>query len=268
SLSTEGLRLLKKGATAFQNIRFLLGCAEYGVVPVWNILTGFPNETPESLLTQIAVVPSLSHLEPPDNDVLAVHFDRFSPYVEHPDSYGLTLSRPLPGYRYVYPDLSAEDLWNVAYHFEGDFPDDESNTEIRRRLAARVRLWRNHHDKARFTYRLGFDSVVLHDHRPGLPHREAVLRDADARLFRAVIGGTRFRDLQGQEWTGERWEQALETLHTWQRDRWVYIEGTKVIALAVREHPSAYRTPPPKGTPRRTRNPVPLTLTSTVRKSG
>uniref|UniRef100_UPI0020B648F2 RiPP maturation radical SAM C-methyltransferase n=1 Tax=Streptomyces sp. AC495_CC817 TaxID=2823900 RepID=UPI0020B648F2 len=31
SLSTEGLRLLKKGATAFQNIRFLLGCAEYGV---------------------------------------------------------------------------------------------------------------------------------------------------------------------------------------------------------------------------------------------
>ncbi|WP_286014535.1 RiPP maturation radical SAM C-methyltransferase [Streptomyces sp. ATCC 21386] len=268
SLSTEGLRLLKKGATAFQNIRFLLGCAEYGVVPVWNILTGFPNETPDSLLTQLEVVPSLSHLEPPDNDVLAVHFDRFSPYVEHPESYGLTLSRPLPGYRYVYPDLSPEDLWDVAYHFEGDFPDDESNAAVRRRLAARVRLWRNHHHQARFTYRLGFDSVVLHDHRPGLPQREVFLRDTEARLYRAVIGGTRFRDLQGQEWTGERWDQALETLRTWQRERWVYIEGTKVIALAVREQPSAYRTPPLKGTPRLARNPVPLTLTGTVRKSG
>ncbi|WP_346158548.1 radical SAM protein, partial [Nonomuraea recticatena] len=40
SISTEGLRALKKGATAFQNVRFLLGCAEFGVLPVWNILSG------------------------------------------------------------------------------------------------------------------------------------------------------------------------------------------------------------------------------------
>ena len=57
-------------------------------------------------------------------------------------------------------------------------------------------------------------------------------------------------------------DQALDTLHTWHRKRWVYIEGTKVIALAVREQPSAYRTPPSKGTPRRARPPVPLTLTA------
>ncbi|WP_215451527.1 RiPP maturation radical SAM C-methyltransferase [Streptomyces sp. ATCC 21386] len=260
SLSTEGLRLLKKGATAFQNIRFLLGCAEYGVRADWNILTGYPKETPESITAQLDAVSSLSHLTPPH--ITLIRFDRFSPYVEHPESYGLTLSRPLPGYRYVYPDLSPEDLWDVAYHFEGDFPDDESNAAVRRRLAARVRLWRNHHHQARFTYRLGFDSVVLHDHRPGLPQREVFLRDTEARLYRAVIGGTRFRDLQGQEWTGERWDQALETLRTWQRERWVYIEGTKVIALAVRDQPSAYRTPPLKGTPRLARNPVPLTLTT------
>ncbi|MDC2946981.1 RiPP maturation radical SAM C-methyltransferase [Streptomyces heilongjiangensis] len=260
SLSTEGLRLLKKGATAFQNIRFLLGCAEYGVRADWNILTGYPHETPESIRAQLDVVSSLTHLTPPH--ITLIRFDRFSPYVESPENYGLTLTGPLPGYRYAYPDLSAEDLWNIAYHFEGDFTDTPENGLVRRRLAARVRLWRQRHEQARFTYRLGFDSLTLTDERPGLPRHTTTLRGEQARLFRAVIGGTRFRDLQGREWQGERWDQALDTLHSWQRKRWVYIEGTKVIALAVREGPSAYRTPPPKGTPRRARPPVPLTLTA------
>ncbi|WP_434527364.1 RiPP maturation radical SAM C-methyltransferase [Streptomyces ipomoeae] len=265
SLSTEGLRLLKKGATAFQNIRFLLGCAEFGVLPVWNILTGFPYETPESMLTQIELLPSLTHLEPPDNDILAVHFDRFSPYVEHPEDYGLTLTHPLPGYQYAYPDLSPEDLWDLAYHFEGDFTDDPRNTAVRRRLATAVHHWRTRHHQARFTYRLGFDALTLTDRRPGLPAHDTVLRGADARLFRAVIGGARFRDLQGRSEREESWERTLDKLHSWQEKRWVYIEGTKVIALAVREKPSAYRTPPAKGTPRRARTAVPLTLTPAPR---
>ncbi|MFJ1671265.1 RiPP maturation radical SAM C-methyltransferase [Streptomyces bottropensis] len=257
SLSTEGLRLLKKGATAFQNIRFLLGCAEFGVLPVWNILTGFPHETPESMLTQIDLLPSLTHLEPPDNDILAVHFDRFSPYVEHPQDYGLTLTSPLPGYRYAYPRLSPGDLWDLAYHFEGDFAEDPRNTAVRARLATAVHHWRTRHHQARFTYRLGFDAVTLTDRRPGLPTRTAVLRDEDARLFRAVVGGTRFRDLQSLPWR----DDPLEKLHGWQEKRWVYIEGSKVIALPVREMPSAYRAPPRRATPRRSRSAVPLTLT-------
>ncbi|MFE7655671.1 RiPP maturation radical SAM C-methyltransferase [Streptomyces bottropensis] len=260
SLSTEGLRHLRKGATAYQNIRFLLGCAEYGVRADWNILTGYPHETPDSLTAQLDVVASLTHLTPPH--ITLIRFDRFSPYVEAPEKYGLTLTSPLPGYRYAYPGLSQEDLWDIAYHFEGDFTDDPANGPVRRRLAARVRLWRAHHESARFGYRLGFDSLTLTDERPGLPPRTTTLRGEEARLFRAVIGGTRFRDLQGQEWQGERWDQALDTLHAWRRKRWVYIEGTKVIALAVREQPSAYRTPPSKGTPRRARPPVPLTLTA------
>nr|AFU90405.1 radical SAM-dependent protein [Streptomyces sp. WMMB 272] len=262
SLSTEGLRLLKKGSTAFQNVRFLLGCAEYGVRADWNILTGYPKETPESIRAQLDIVASLSHLTPPH--ITLIRFDRFSPYVESPESFGLSLSKPLPGYRYVYPELSGEDLWNIAYHFEGDFHDDVRNVDIRRRLAARVRLWRNHHEQARFTYRLGFDSLTLSDHRPGLPAHETVLQGDDAALFRAVIGGTRIRDLQANGWPeGQPWDRAWEKLQNWQRRRWIFIEGTKIIALAIREQPSAYRTPPPKGTPRRqARNPVPVTLTS------
>ncbi|XXZ47557.1 RiPP maturation radical SAM C-methyltransferase (plasmid) [Streptomyces cavourensis] len=260
SLSTEGLRLLRKGATAYQNIRFLLGCAEYGVRADWNILTGYPDETPESLTAQLDTVASLTHLTPPH--ITLIRFDRFSPYVEHPERYGVTLSRPLPGYQHVYPNLSAGELWDIAYHFEGEFTDGSANASIRRRLAARVRLWRAHHEESSFTYRLGFDSVTLSDRRPGLPGGDFRLSGDEARLYRALIGGTRQRDLQELGWSGDRWDQAQETLRDWQRRRWVYAEGTKIIALSIRAVPSAYRTPPAKGTPRRARTPVPLTLTA------
>ncbi|MGX7829566.1 RiPP maturation radical SAM C-methyltransferase [Actinokineospora sp. 24-640] len=258
SISTEGLRALRKGATAFLNVRFLLGCEEFDVRADWNILTGYPGETPASILAQIDLVASLSHLTPPH--VTLIRFDRFSPYVENPQQYGLALTEPFPGYKYAYPGLSDEDIWNIAYHFEGEFTDDPRNAELRRRLAARIRLWRNHHETASFTYRLGFDSVLLDDRRPGLPREQTILAGDEAKLFRAVIGGTRFRDLQAQGWDGPRWDFALELLHNWQRRRWVMIEGTKVIALPIRHEPSAHRTPPAKGTPKRAKTPVPLTL--------
>ncbi|MFI9721923.1 RiPP maturation radical SAM C-methyltransferase [Streptomyces sp. NPDC052396] len=257
SLSTESLRALKKGATAFQNIRFLLGCAEFGVRAGWNVLTGFPGETPASILAQTDLITSLTHLEPPDTDILPVHFDRFSPYTESPDSYGLRLRRPLPGYRYAYPELSAEDLWDIAYHFEGEFADDDRNPELRQRLAARVGFWRTRHQQAEFSYRLGFDSVVLRDRRPGLPAHDACLTGERAGLFRALLGGTRLRDLRAQGWD----EPELGTvLEEWRRRRWVYTEGTKVIALAVRRQPSAHRTPPARTTPRSARTHFPITV--------
>lgn len=68
------------------------------------------------------------------------------------------------------------------------------------------------------------------------------------------------RDLQAQGWDGAGWEPTLELLQAWQRRRWVMLEGTKVIALAVRHQPSAYRCPPTKGTPKRARALIPLTL--------
>jgi ribosomal peptide maturation radical SAM protein 1 len=242
SLSTDALRALKKGATTFQNLRFLLGCAEFGIRVGWNILTGFPAETEESIRSQIDLIRSLTHLDPPDSDILPVHFDRFSPYVESPEAYDLRLTKPLPGYRFAFPTLSEEDLWEIAYHFEGEFADEARNDELRRRLAEGVRAWRRSHGSARFEYRLGFDCVRLIDQRPGLEHRDVVLRGARARLFRAVLGGARLRDLERQDWDGQDWESILATVEEWRRLRWVFVEKNKVIALAVRSGPSAYRS--------------------------
>ena len=44
ALATSTLKLMKKGTTAFQNIRFLKHCVTYEIFPLWNLLVGFPGE--------------------------------------------------------------------------------------------------------------------------------------------------------------------------------------------------------------------------------
>ncbi|MFE1958791.1 hypothetical protein [Streptomyces sp. NPDC059479] len=129
-------------------------------------------------------------------------------------------------------------------------------------------LWRARYRRASFTYRLGFDSVTLADRRPDLPAGETLLAGAEARLYRALIGGARHRDLSGPGGPGEDWAWAAETLAVWERRRWIHNEGTKVIALATRAVPSAYRSPPAKGTPRRARTAVSLSLAPPRRADG
>lgn len=65
SLSTPILRLMKKGVTAFQNVRLLKWCAEYVLRVFWNVIYGFPGEPPDEYARMAGVVPSLVHLQPP-----------------------------------------------------------------------------------------------------------------------------------------------------------------------------------------------------------
>ena len=46
SFSNEVLRLMKKGCTGLQNIQLIRWCAELGIDVAYNILTGFPDESP------------------------------------------------------------------------------------------------------------------------------------------------------------------------------------------------------------------------------
>src|SRR4051812_13391790 len=44
SLATSTLKLMKKGTTVFQNLRFLNTCLTYDIFPCWSLLVGFPGE--------------------------------------------------------------------------------------------------------------------------------------------------------------------------------------------------------------------------------
>ncbi|MFE2179020.1 RiPP maturation radical SAM C-methyltransferase [Streptomyces sp. NPDC059455] len=115
ALATSTLKLMAKGTTSFLNLQFLQKCLRYDVVPVWNLLIGFPGEEENVYRKYAADLPNLVHLPPPDGTFL-VRFDRYSPYFTKRDEYGLDL-RPLDFYGLAYPVVPDDQLQDLAYFF-------------------------------------------------------------------------------------------------------------------------------------------------------
>ena len=114
ALSSETLKLIRKGTSSFQNINFLKGCLIHNIDAVWNLLVGFPGEKEETFQKYASDLPLLFHLQPPTG-VYPVRMDRYSPYFVDPGSFGLDLD-PYDFYRMVYP-FPKTSLQNLAYHF-------------------------------------------------------------------------------------------------------------------------------------------------------
>jgi ribosomal peptide maturation radical SAM protein 1 len=119
SLDTRVLKLMGKGTTAAQNVQVLKWCRQYGVWVTWNLLWGFPGESEQWYAEMASLLPLLHHLQP--GRAVRLRYQRYSPYHQTPDKYGLKL-RPAAPYRFVYP-LSEEHLADLVYYFE----DDQSN---------------------------------------------------------------------------------------------------------------------------------------------
>ncbi len=114
ALATSTLKLMRKGTTAFTNIKFLGACRRAKVEPSWNLLIGFPGEPASTYRFYLECLPLLTHLYPPTG-AFPVRFDRFAPYFTKAEEYGLKL-RPMDFYRLVYPFSEAE-LFDLAYYF-------------------------------------------------------------------------------------------------------------------------------------------------------
>lgn len=117
ALSTSTLQLMRKGTTAFHNLQFLKNCIRHGISPDWNLLIGFPGEPEQTYQRYAEILPLLHHLPPPSGAHM-IRFDRYSPYHQAPQEYGLEL-RPMDFYEYVYP-FPAADLADLAYFFADD----------------------------------------------------------------------------------------------------------------------------------------------------
>lgn len=141
ALATSTLKLMRKGTSAFQNITFLMDCVRVGIVPLWNLLTGFPRESEETYARYEDLLPILTHLPPPLG-VYQVRFDRYSPYFVDAEEYGLEL-QPFDYYPLTYPFTEAS-LDEFAYYFTDHGPADYHHAAVRwqRRLAPLVETWR------------------------------------------------------------------------------------------------------------------------------
>ena len=186
ALATKSLQLMKKGSSACHNVRFLMNCLMNDVSPVWNLLVGFPGET-ESIFQKYAEdIPKLAHIPPPVG-VFPVRFDRYSPYFNKPEDFGIQL-QPFDSYDYVYP-FGDDAIRNIAYYFTDDSMSDYQIAMIEwlDTLKEEVTAWRGKWIKApgkapRLYARSECGQTIVEDTRFGAP-RSDVLTSEMARLL-------------------------------------------------------------------------------------
>lgn len=140
SLSTPVLRLMRKGVSALQNVQLLKLSREYGIEVAWNLLYGFPGETPEHYAETAATIEALYHLKPPGM-ASAIRLDRFSPNFDQAAAFGLTDVRPFALYQHLYP-LPPERVANLAYFFEYRHGDGRQPESYLADTLARVAIWK------------------------------------------------------------------------------------------------------------------------------
>ena len=143
SLSSNVLRLMRKGVRAAQNVNFLRWALYYDIDVQWNLLWGFPGETEQDYAQQAAVIPHLFHLRPPES-ANRVWLERFSPLFTELDSFPLRRRAPERSYQYVYPGFV--NLDRVAYFFDyeldGGLPDG-AYADVGRAAADWSSAWRS-----------------------------------------------------------------------------------------------------------------------------
>jgi len=188
SLSSPILALMRKGVTAFQNVRLLKWCAEYGIHVFWNVIYGFPGEPPEEYARLARLAPSLTHLAPPTLCRLAIH--RFSPYHDRPAEFGLEVLGPLPWYRLVYPADEAT-LAELAYNFDYRHADGRDPETYVGALREAIEAWQTSHPASSraLRYRRGPGFLAVHDRRPNLEPADYSFSEREARLFLACEDG-------------------------------------------------------------------------------
>ncbi|MBT6510807.1 MAG: RiPP maturation radical SAM protein 1, partial [Rhodospirillaceae bacterium] len=114
SLDSDVLALMGKGAKAWSNLQLLKWCRQFGVRMSWNLICDFPGEDDAAYRRMAERVPLLAHLQP--GNIVALRYDRFSPYFSKREQYGLDLV-PSAMYRMVYP-FDDEVLADLVYFFE------------------------------------------------------------------------------------------------------------------------------------------------------
>lgn len=111
SFSTRTLRLMRKGATALQQVNCLKWCSAYGVRADYGLIAGTPGETAEDLRQGLDVLRAIEHLDAP-GQLNWLMLLQTSDYYEQLDLYGFNDVQPLEAERLAYraPEPVLRDL--------------------------------------------------------------------------------------------------------------------------------------------------------------
>lgn len=228
SLSSNVLRVMRKGVSALSNVQMLKWCLEYNIRAYWNILWGFPGERPEDYFQASEWAGRLFHLYPP-NAVTPIRLDRFSPLFDTADELGVKDIKPARAYSHIFEGVSPEERFELAYFFDFDY-QKRPGSGYASHLVQTAAQWIKVHDGAALFYFPAGASSLLVDTRyePGI----WLLDQAYTELLDALDAISIESNLAEQL----KIAPALlaNMLQTLDEHKWIIQEENKVLGLAIR----------------------------------
>jgi magnesium-protoporphyrin IX monomethyl ester (oxidative) cyclase len=239
SLASSTLKLMAKGVDAFQNIKVMKFCRLHDVFPGWNLLIGSPGEKEDVYEKYMLDLPNLVHLPPPQA-VYSIKFNRYSPYHDQQEHFGLKLA-PVDHYGFVFP-FPEDSLEQIAYDFQDTTPQPEyrlSAAKWIQPLRSRITAWRE-----RWYERTGLTQPSLHverdrnevvDRRGPEETRHGI--EPDQRQLLEFLQSCRQSAAIASELGGMSAERVRESLAFFDQHGWLFWEGPRVMALVLAREP-------------------------------
>ncbi len=239
SLSDEVLQIMRKGVKALQNIQLLKWCKEVGIIAEWNILWGFPGESPEEYFRLAKLVPLLAHLQPP-NFAISLRLDRFSPNFNEHKELGFKDLTPFPAYKFVYP-LAPEAVANLAYYFTYDYSQPRDVASYVRPLSEEVLRWQQCHETSNLFQIEQGDRLLLWDSRPTAKRRLIAFSGKEKFLYLACDQVSTLKQLSDSWSKVSGWatdgDEIRRTLDEFVEAGLMLKQGDSYLALAVSKKP-------------------------------
>ncbi len=164
SLSDNILKLMRKGVSALQNIQFLKWCAELKMRIVYNIIWGFPGESPEDYEKMLKLIPLITHLPPPVG-AGNIRIDRFSPNFNTHRELGFSSLIPYPAYGYVYP-FDPKTVYNLAYFFVPEYENLAIERSTTKGLSVEIENWKETYVRSELFFMDKGTRLLVWDFRP------------------------------------------------------------------------------------------------------
>ena len=224
SFSDEVLELMRKGIRGLQNVQLLKWCKELGIWPIWNLIWGFPGESPAEYSRMAERVPLLTHLPPP-RAAMQIRLDRFSPNYESSGELGFANVRPAAAYAHIYP-FAPGAVRNLAYYFEFDYQSPRDVEAYTRPLMDQVQDWRAVHEQSEMFCAEQGDALWIWDLRPAAKRPLTILAGAEKAVYLACDAVRSVKSLA-------EYGNAEDILGPMVEDGLMLRDGDSVISLAV-----------------------------------
>jgi hypothetical protein len=182
---------------------------------------------------------TLHHLAPPLSAIV-LNLDRFSPYFNSPEKYGLNPVYPAKPYRYVYP-FPEESLRRLAYFYDSDFFLGKADTHGFKTLQAVVNRWVEAHPRSYLLSVPRKHSLLVFDTRPcarKFVHRLTGVRRTIFECCDKATGLSAIVETVGPTVTAAEVESHLQSLVD---DKLMLAVGGRYLSLATQMDPSLRR---------------------------